>query len=55
MDARRHPEGMNPADQASELELIAQARAGNAEAWGELYRRVRSRDFPILQTSDAHS
>src|SRR5246127_1078133 len=39
MDARRHPEGMNPADQANELELIAQARAGNAEAWGELYRR----------------
>jgi len=30
---------MNPADQASELELIAHARAGNAEAWGELYRR----------------
>jgi RNA polymerase sigma factor (sigma-70 family) len=39
MDARRHPEGMNPADQASEREQIAQARAGNAEAWGELYRR----------------
>src|SRR5258706_1937421 len=39
MDARRHPEGMNPADQASELELIAQAGAANGEAWGELSRR----------------
>ena len=39
MDARRHPEGMNPADQASEKARIAQARAGNAEAWGELYRQ----------------
>src|SRR6266849_1051166 len=39
MDARRHPEGMNPADQASEKEQIAQARAGDAEAWGELYRQ----------------
>ena len=38
MDARRHPEGMSPADQASEKERIAQARAGDAEAWGELYR-----------------
>jgi RNA polymerase sigma-70 factor (ECF subfamily) len=39
MDARRHPEGMNPADQASEKERIAQAQAGDAEAWGELYRQ----------------
>jgi RNA polymerase sigma factor (sigma-70 family) len=39
MDARRHPEGMNPADQAREKELIAQAKAGDAEAWGELYRQ----------------
>src|ERR1700676_1239079 len=39
MDVRRHPEGVSPADQASELDLISQARAGNAEAWGELYRR----------------
>ena len=39
MDARRHPEGMNPADQASVKERVAQARAGNAEAWGELYRQ----------------
>ena len=39
MDARRHPEGMSPADQASEKERIAQARAGDAEAWGELYRQ----------------
>src|SRR3981081_408492 len=38
MDARRHPSGMNPADQASEKEQIARAKAGNAEAWGELYR-----------------
>jgi len=30
---------MNPADQASEKEQIAQARAGDAEAWGELYRQ----------------
>jgi RNA polymerase sigma factor (sigma-70 family) len=30
---------MNPADHASEQEQIAQARAGNAEAWGELYRQ----------------
>jgi RNA polymerase sigma-70 factor (ECF subfamily) len=30
---------MNPAEQASEKEQIAQARAGNAEAWGELYRQ----------------
>lgn len=39
MDARTHPEGMNPAEQASDTERIAQARAGNAEAWGELYRQ----------------
>src|ERR1700676_720945 len=43
MDARRHPEGMNPAEQASEQaserQRIAQARAGDAEAWGELYRQ----------------
>src|SRR3979411_3548750 len=38
MDARRHPEGMNPAEQAVAQERIAQAKAGNAEAWGELYR-----------------
>jgi RNA polymerase sigma-70 factor (ECF subfamily) len=30
---------MNPADQASEKERIAQAQAGDAEAWGELYRQ----------------
>jgi RNA polymerase sigma-70 factor, ECF subfamily len=30
---------MSPADQASEKERIAQARAGDAEAWGELYRQ----------------
>jgi RNA polymerase sigma-70 factor (ECF subfamily) len=30
---------MNPADQASEKERIVQARAGDAEAWGELYRQ----------------
>jgi RNA polymerase sigma-70 factor (ECF subfamily) len=30
---------MNPAEQASDRERIAQARAGNAEAWGELYRQ----------------
>jgi RNA polymerase sigma factor (sigma-70 family) len=39
MDARRHPEGMNPAEQAVAQERIAQAKAGNAEAWGELYRQ----------------
>ena len=38
MDARRHPEGMNPADEAVLQEKIALARTGNAEAWGELYR-----------------
>jgi len=39
MDARRHPEGMNPADQAGVQERIAQAKSGNADAWGELYRQ----------------
>ena len=38
MDARRHPEGMSPAEQAVTQERIALAKAGNAEAWGELYR-----------------
>ena len=38
MDARRHPEGMNPAVEAVLQEKIALATAGNAEAWGELYR-----------------
>jgi RNA polymerase sigma-70 factor (ECF subfamily) len=38
MDARRHPEGMNPADESVLQEKIALAKAGNAEAWGELYR-----------------
>ena len=37
MDARRHPPEMNPAEQASDRERIVQARAGNADAWGELY------------------
>src|SRR5579863_3373761 len=37
MDARRHPEGMSPAEQAVVQERIALAKAGNAEAWGELY------------------
>jgi len=39
MDASRHPEGMNPADQAGDKEQIARAQAGDAEAWGELYRQ----------------
>jgi len=30
---------MNPAEHAGERERIAQAQAGNAEAWGELYRQ----------------
>jgi len=30
---------MNPADQAVVQERIAQAKSGNAEAWGELYRQ----------------
>ena len=30
---------MNPADQTSVAERVDQARAGNAEAWGELYRQ----------------
>src|ERR1700680_3222340 len=39
MDARRHPEGVTPADQAGEQKQIARARAGDAEAWGEVYRQ----------------
>ena len=39
MDARRHPEGMSPADQPAAHEWIAQAKAGNSDAWGELYRQ----------------
>jgi RNA polymerase sigma factor (sigma-70 family) len=38
MDARRHPERMSPAEQAVAQERIALAKAGNTEAWGELYR-----------------
>jgi hypothetical protein len=38
MDARRHPEGMNLAVEAVLQEKIALAKAGNAEAWGGLYR-----------------
>jgi RNA polymerase sigma-70 factor (ECF subfamily) len=38
MDARRNPEGMNPAEQAAVQERIALAKAGDAEAWGEVYR-----------------
>jgi RNA polymerase sigma factor (sigma-70 family) len=38
MDARRHPEGMNPADESVLQEKIALAKAGNTDAWGELYR-----------------
>jgi RNA polymerase sigma-70 factor (ECF subfamily) len=30
---------MNPADQASEKLLIVRAQAGDADAWGELYRQ----------------
>jgi RNA polymerase sigma factor (sigma-70 family) len=36
---------MNPAEQASESERIARARAGNEEAWGELYRQYASAIF----------
>src|SRR5712691_5508981 len=43
MDARRHPggmtEGMNPAEQAVFRERVARAKAGDAEAWGELYHQ----------------
>src|SRR6202048_3515207 len=39
MDARRNPEGMSPAEQAVAQERIVLAKAGNAEAWGELYRQ----------------
>src|ERR1700680_1420410 len=39
MDARRHPEGMNPAEQAVAQKRISLAKGGNAEAWGELYRQ----------------
>src|ERR1700739_1665422 len=39
MDARRHPQGMSPAEQAGAVGRVAQAKAGNAEAWGELYRQ----------------
>lgn len=43
MDARRHPEGMtegiSPAEQAILRERVARARAGDADAWGELYRQ----------------
>jgi RNA polymerase sigma-70 factor (ECF subfamily) len=38
MDASKHPEAMNPDRQASILKEIADARAGDTEAWGELYR-----------------
>ena len=38
MDARRHPYGVSPAEQAALADRIAQAKAGDAEAWGELYR-----------------
>jgi RNA polymerase sigma-70 factor, ECF subfamily len=38
MDARRHPEGMSPADQTAVQEKIARAKSGDADAWGELYR-----------------
>ncbi len=38
MDARRHPLGMSPGEPAIVQERIALAKAGDAEAWGELYR-----------------
>jgi RNA polymerase sigma-70 factor (ECF subfamily) len=38
MDARRHPEGMSPAQQVAVQEKIARAKSGDADAWGELYR-----------------
>jgi RNA polymerase sigma factor (sigma-70 family) len=39
MDARKHPETMNSAAQAVIVKRIADARDGDAEAWGELYRQ----------------
>jgi RNA polymerase sigma-70 factor (ECF subfamily) len=45
MDAQRHPEGMNPAEQAGERERIARAQDGDAEAWGELYRQYAQAIF----------
>jgi len=38
MDASKHPEAMNPDRQAGIVKQIADARAGDTEAWGELYR-----------------
>ena len=40
---------MNPAEQASDRERIAQARAGNAEAWGELYRQYAPAIFRLCR------
>src|ERR1700693_1927942 len=49
MDAKKHPEGMNPAEQASVAERVALARAGNAEAWGELYRQFAPAIFRVCR------
>jgi RNA polymerase sigma-70 factor, ECF subfamily len=38
MEARKPPEGMTASDQQRLAEVIARARMGSLEAWGELYR-----------------
>ena len=42
VDVRKRPEGMSAAEVA---EVIARARTGNSEAWGELYRRYAAAIF----------
>ncbi len=45
VDARKRPEGMSSPGRTELSEAITRARAGNPEAWGELYRQYAAAIF----------
>jgi RNA polymerase sigma-70 factor (ECF subfamily) len=45
MDARKRPDGMSSPGRTELSEAITRARAGSAEAWGELYRQYAAAIF----------
>ena len=49
MDEQKRSEGMNAAERVEDT--VAQARAGNPEAWGELYREYAAKIFRFCRRS----
>ncbi len=51
MEARKRPEGMNASEQQKLADLIARARTGSLEAWGDLYREFAAPIFRFCRRS----